>query len=93
HRVLFYPRFHCELNWIDYFWARVKLYTRHNCDYDIKSLRENVPLALIWASDLITKCWGKSLRIMDTYRAGVIYGTEEFRVKAYKSHRRVSSKV
>lgn len=93
HRVLFYPRFHCELNWIEYFWARVKLYTRKNCGYDIKSLRENVPLALTWASDLIPKWWSKSLRIMDTYRAGAIYGTEEFRVKAYKSHRRVSSKV
>lgn len=40
HLVLFYPKFHCELNWIEYFWARVKQYTRSHCGYDIKSLRE-----------------------------------------------------
>lgn len=89
HLVLFYPRFHCELNWIEYFWARVKLYTRTDCGYDIKSLRENVPVALTWASSLIPKWWGKSLRIMDTYRAGIVYGSEQFKIRAYKSHRRV----
>ncbi|RPB06843.1 hypothetical protein P167DRAFT_477684, partial [Morchella conica CCBAS932] len=46
HLILFYPRIHCELNWIEYFWARVKLYTRTHCGYDIKSLMKNVPLAL-----------------------------------------------
>lgn len=35
--VLFYPKFHCELNWIEYYWARVKLYTRTHCEYNIKS--------------------------------------------------------
>ncbi|KAI5839736.1 hypothetical protein DFP73DRAFT_598397 [Morchella snyderi] len=92
HMILFYPRFHCELNWIEYFWARVKLYTRTHCGYDIKSLRKNVPLALEDASPLIPKWWGKSLRIMDVYRNGTVYGTEEFKVKAYKSHRRISAK-
>lgn len=47
HLILFYPKFHCKLNWIEYFWARVKVYTRTHCSYDIKSLRENVPAALI----------------------------------------------
>lgn len=90
HMVLFYPKFHCELNWIEYFWARVKLYTRSHCRYDIKSLRENVPAALVWASDLIPKWWGKAWRIMDAYRDGISYGTEEFKLRAYKSHRTVT---
>ncbi|RPB06967.1 hypothetical protein P167DRAFT_477251, partial [Morchella conica CCBAS932] len=89
HMLLFYPRFHCELNWIEYFWARVKLYTRTNCEYDIKSLRRNVPLALEEASSLIPKWWGKSLRIMDVYRQGTVYGTDEFKEKVYKSHRKI----
>jgi len=55
HLVLFYPKFHCELNWIEYFWGRVKVYTRTHCCYNIKSLRENVPIDLKWASDLIPK--------------------------------------
>lgn len=79
HLVLFYPKFHCERNWIEYFWTRVKVYTQAHCSYDIQSLRENVPTALIWASNLIPKWWGKSFRIMDTYRDGVTYGSEEFK--------------
>lgn len=90
HLVLFYPKFHCELNWIEYFWARVKLYTRTHCEYNIQSLRENIPLALSWASDLIPKWWGKSLRIMEAYRDGISFGTEEFTSRAYKSHRKVT---
>lgn len=87
HLVLFYPKFHCELKWIEYFWARVMVYTRAHCSYDIKSLRENVPAALVWASDLIPKWWNKSRRIMNTYRDGIPYGSEEFKARAYKSHR------
>lgn len=90
HMVLFYPKFHCELNWIEYFWARVKEYTRAHCGYNIKSLRENIPLALTWASNLVPKWWGKSLRIIAAYKDGISYGTEEFKTRAYKSHRRVT---
>ena len=34
HLVLFYPRFHCELNPIEFFWATAKRYTRNKlCIY------------------------------------------------------------
>ncbi|RPB06804.1 hypothetical protein P167DRAFT_496822, partial [Morchella conica CCBAS932] len=55
HLIFFYHRFHCELNWIEYFWARVTLYTRTNCCYSIKYLRRNVSLAFEYASLLIPK--------------------------------------
>lgn len=90
HMILFYPKSHCELNWIEYFWARVKLYTQTHCRYDVKSLWENVPVALTWTSDLIPKWWGKSLRMMEAYRDSVSFTSEEFKTRAYKSHRRVT---
>ena len=46
HLVLFYPPFHCELNFIEYFWGAAKRYTRENCEYDFPSLKRLVPEAM-----------------------------------------------
>jgi hypothetical protein len=46
HLCLFFPKFHCELNFIEYFWAQVKKILRDNCDYTFNTLKENMPKAL-----------------------------------------------
>ena len=46
HQVMYYPKFHCELNHIEYFWCNGKCWTRRNYKYSIKSLREDIPKAL-----------------------------------------------
>ena len=33
HEVIFYPKLHCELKYIEYYWAALKRYTRANCQY------------------------------------------------------------
>ncbi len=38
HHVMFYPEFHCELDYIERFWHAAKYYTRENCSYTIKGL-------------------------------------------------------
>jgi hypothetical protein len=43
---MYYPKFHCELNHIEYFWCHSKWYARENCDYIIDGLWKTIPLAL-----------------------------------------------
>jgi len=38
----FYPKFHCELNYIEYYWASLKRYTRVNCQYSFAELEKIV---------------------------------------------------
>jgi hypothetical protein len=45
-RALFLPKFHPELNFIEFYWAAAKRYARANCDYKFDSLRATVPKAL-----------------------------------------------
>ena len=33
HIFLLYPKFYCELNWIEYYWGRWKYFIRKHCNY------------------------------------------------------------
>ena len=46
HVCIFLPKFHCELNFIEFFWGRVKKYLRDNCDGSFETLKANMPKAL-----------------------------------------------
>ena len=46
HLCLFLPNFHCELNYIEFFWEMVKKYLHDHCDYTFDTLKENMPKAL-----------------------------------------------
>ncbi len=41
-KVIYYPKFHCELNHIDHFWCNGKNYARIECDYTFDRLRKHV---------------------------------------------------
>jgi hypothetical protein len=97
HLCIFLPKFHCELNFIKFFWGAIKKYLRNNCDYNFTTLKENVPKALAsmqlstickWEHHMI--CW------MDAYQPGLDAKDAQFKVKAgssrktYTSHRHVN---
>jgi hypothetical protein len=90
HRVIFYPKFHCELNHIEYFWCHSKRYAREHCNYTIDGLRENVPTALAHvASKTILGNFNSCLKKMDLYWRGVAYGSGEW--KKLTSHQKTYS--
>lgn len=94
HQVIFYPVFHCELNFIEYFWGRAKVYTRAHCEYSFPALVQTVPEALAQIpNQLIWKYYKRTLRMMDVYRNHIVYGSEDFKrhvYTRYSSHRRIA---
>lgn len=45
---------HCELNYIEYYWAAAKRYTRENCNYSFVGL-EPILSVLVWTLSV----WGQ----------------------------------
>ena len=95
HLVYFFPKYHCELNFIEYYWGAAKRYARRRCGYNIRALRKMVPECLNSVKPtLIWKFWARTERMMRAYREGYAYGTADFKemvTKIYRSHRRVSN--
>ena len=91
HRVLFFPKYHCEFNPIERVWAEAKKYTRARCNYSFQQLERTVDPALDAVTvAMIRKFFRKARDFMAAYREGKPCGPELFQaVKSYKSHRRV----
>lgn len=91
HLVMFYPKFHCELNFIEYFWASCKRFTRDNCNYRLEGLRRTIPDAMASvSSSTIAKYFAKVKRILLAYQEGIEIGSSAYKERVYKSHRRVT---
>lgn len=99
HLCIFLPKFHCELNFIEFFWGAVKKYLRDNCGYSFATLQENMPKALASVDLKIIRRWEhRMIRWMDAYSSGLgakdaQSQVKKFSSKHYTSHRRVPETV
>ena len=89
--TIFYPKFHCEFNWIELLWAAVKQYTRKNCTYRFTDLEKIIPVALKVPTVAMMRCFARNaFRYMDAYREKngryLTIGQVGYPVKKYKSY-------
>lgn len=89
HEVIFYAKFHCELNYSECFQAAVKRYTRENCSYSFSELEETIWEGLESVSlKIIRRFANRSRRWVQAYADWLTKEQKEFADKQYRSHRR-----
>ncbi|KAF8269296.1 hypothetical protein EI94DRAFT_1574630, partial [Lactarius quietus] len=80
HICVFLSKYHCEINFIKYFWE--------NCDYTFATLKLNMPKALASVPvELIRKWEHRSWRFIDAYSEGLDAHMAHLKVKAYSSQK------
>ena len=92
HRVMFIPKFHCEINPIERVWCSAKQYTRAHCDYTFQGLERTIEKVLDSVNvQMIRKYFRKAREYHRAYRNNIEIGKEmQKALKVCKSHRRIS---
>jgi hypothetical protein len=90
HKCIFLPKFHCELNPIEYYWAWVKRWFRSRCNGNFATSKKLFADALdACPGDVIRRFFRRSNRYASVYQLGATGLLAEYAVKRYKSHRAV----
>ena len=87
--IIFYPKYHCELNFIEMVWGWTKSYHRRNCTYNFKDLQRELPITYTQRLplDFVQKAFMYCLRFMSGYREGLVGPELDYAVKKYRGHR------
>ena len=94
HLIIFYPKFHCELNIIERFRCAAKWYARENYKYPLEGLRKIVPAALDSVTAVsINRYYDHCARVIDAYTDGFKYSTMDFKAHVYKGHWQIADKT
>lgn len=94
HQVIFLPKFHPELNFIERFWSRLKWWLRAHFSFNLQKLIDKMQEAFDSISlSLIRKYARTSWRWMEAYRKSWTPELTTFAVKSYHGHRGVPSSM
>ena len=90
-KIKFFPKYHCEFNFIEMVWGWAKSHHRRTCTYNYKDLKERLPITLSQTMPLafVRRASRFCLRFMNGYRAGLSGPLLDFTMKKYKSHRSI----
>ncbi|KAF8519328.1 hypothetical protein BU17DRAFT_47719, partial [Hysterangium stoloniferum] len=98
HLCIFLPKFHYELNLIEFYGDSAKKYLWDNCNYTFETLKDNMPKALASIKIGTIRWWEHCMRWMEAYRSGLktkdaALEVLKFGSSKYKSHRRVPERI
>lgn len=93
HKYILFPKFHCELNHIELYWAEAKRILRGECNFSAKDLDirvakvlDSIPVSLIRRNAQYCYRW------MDCYRKGLTPLMARYASKQYHGHRMIPPK-
>jgi hypothetical protein len=89
--IMFFPKYHCEFNFIEMIWGWAKSHHRRTCTYNYPDLKERLPKTLTEVMPLafVRRAARFCLRFMSGYRAGLSGPLLDFTMKKFKSHRTI----
>ena len=73
-QLIFYPKFHCELNFIGMVWAWAKAHHRSTCTYKYNDIKNGLLVTLnkLMPISFVRKAFDHCLRFMHGYRSGLV---------------------
>ncbi len=89
----YYPKYHCELNWIERRWGWMKRYTREHCDFTLAGMRRIIAEAEAELPPEFNYKWERAARrYIDAYRprpgvTTLTFAQVQWATKKYTSHR------
>ena len=94
-QILIFPKYHCELNFIEMIWGWLKSHHRRTCTYNFKDLERELPNTIeqLLPISVVRRYARYCFRFMSGYRLGLTGTLLDFSVKQYKSHRRIPEGV
>ena len=93
--IIFFPKYHCELNFIEMIWGWVKGHHRRTCSYNYADLKKRLPETFLDIVPLafIRRAARYCFLFMDGYRQGLDGPLLDYSMKKYSSHRTIPSGI